>query len=431
MYKTHIKQWRLDKNNKEIDMKAIVRKRTERLNQGKSSIIRVRGKIIHYGDVVRYWDRRRVPIEAIVAQRAAAKTPEAVEFSTPIPSRVATPEVLLIPERLLGSIRDYFAGSFESRTWLSANPQFSCETTKVQDGVSSHLKAFQAQSRLACDLLARHCNQEAGQTLLSATDAIKSIVFEENPATLGVLFTLCINTLRCGRFEITLAILRRFANQGRLLLGEGHLLRLICGWLALLDSSEFTNVLHICLRRIVDAFETLVGPMHRSSLDSRLMVARENNTEQTVVELQELLSTGERNLGFHDIRTMNVRLSLAFCCYQRGDYVGAEKLGQDITNYTLHAQPQHFSRLHTHGLYILARSRYALRQTHSAWINLSQAINIRISIYGVNDAEARRWLLLLNDWSVEHGYCSSAAGEQNRMVATLEPRVATQDIYQV
>jgi hypothetical protein len=43
MYKDRIKKWGLDKKNKERDMVAILRKKTERDAVGKESSFRVRG----------------------------------------------------------------------------------------------------------------------------------------------------------------------------------------------------------------------------------------------------------------------------------------------------------------------------------------------------------------------------------------------------
>ena len=114
MYKRRIKQWGLDKKNKDDEMRAIVRKTKARLDQGKRSKIHVRGKAIGDEEVIRYFKRKGISIDDIIAYRAASVTPEAVEIVTPVPSRVATPTSLAVPERILTAIRDYFEGSFAS-----------------------------------------------------------------------------------------------------------------------------------------------------------------------------------------------------------------------------------------------------------------------------------------------------------------------------
>lgn len=106
MYKTRIKQWGLDKKNKEKEMRTIVRKRKQLGDQGKSMAFCVRDRPFDYKDVVRYWERKGVSIADVIAQRNGSKTPEAVAcFTAPAPP-IAISESIAIPERILVSIRD-------------------------------------------------------------------------------------------------------------------------------------------------------------------------------------------------------------------------------------------------------------------------------------------------------------------------------------
>ena len=147
MYKKRIKQWGLDKKNKEPEMRAIVRKRKQRADQGKGSTIRVRGQVLDFEKVVRYFHRKGVSIEDIIAQQTASSTPKAVEFSTPVPSPIRTPQVLAVPERIMHCIQDYLKGSFESGTWIKTDPTHQCFSVKDKSNCSSDIKEF---SRIAC-----------------------------------------------------------------------------------------------------------------------------------------------------------------------------------------------------------------------------------------------------------------------------------------
>ena len=52
MYKRRIKQWGLDKKNKDDEMRFIVHKIKARLDQGKQSKVHVRGKAIDDKEVI-------------------------------------------------------------------------------------------------------------------------------------------------------------------------------------------------------------------------------------------------------------------------------------------------------------------------------------------------------------------------------------------
>ncbi|KAL2057518.1 hypothetical protein ABVK25_001902 [Lepraria finkii] len=94
MYKMRIKQWGLDKkNNKENEMRAIVHKNKQRSDQGKRSVYRTRDRQVDYADVVRYFNRKKISIDDVIARRTGSATPEAVECFTPVLSP-ATPRAV-------------------------------------------------------------------------------------------------------------------------------------------------------------------------------------------------------------------------------------------------------------------------------------------------------------------------------------------------
>lgn len=227
MYKTHIKRWGLDKKNKENEMRAIVRKKKQMGDQGKAVTFRVRGRLVDYRDVVRYWERKGVRVEDVIAQRTGSVTPEAVECFTAPQSPITTPESLAIPERILVSIRDYFNGSFESGTWFTIDPRLSCRTTKVEEDTTEHLYALIEQSFIACWLFENNRSAEGGQILISATARIKKILLAEHPMTLTYLLTLCAYLCKRRRHEIALAIFRQISALARMTDREFHPLRCI------------------------------------------------------------------------------------------------------------------------------------------------------------------------------------------------------------
>ena len=427
MYKTRIKQWGLDKKNKANEMRAIVRKKKQLGDQGKSTAFRVRGQVVDYEDVVRYWERKGVRIDDVIAQRSNSKTPEAVDCFVSLPSPTRTPESMTVPERILVSIRDYCKGSFETGTWVVTDPRRNCETTKVQEDPLAHLSALHTQSSLACKLFAGNQFEEAGQTLVSATSEIKRILLAEHPDTLQCLFTTLASIFRQGRYEIALAILRQFSALAEILVGEGHPLRCICGSLASIHPSQFEDIIARCKRSTSDQFENFLGPMNGSTLLSRIFLIQgvdiDSDMSYKVFQLQALLRKCETTLESHDPRTCHIRKELAWYYYQKSDYVEAIRLGWDIVAHAQHADCSLYSIiLLTGGLWLVAASQYALGETDSAEAYLREAIDIRLLELGPHETLAVDYLVTLEEWLVEKGQLRSAAEVRKRWKDIISDR---------
>jgi hypothetical protein len=88
MYKDRIKTWRLDKKNKERDMLAILRKKTEREAVGKQTSFRVRGQVVTMENVLHYFKRKKGTPEIGIS---AASTPSDISCWTPSPVHTPRP----------------------------------------------------------------------------------------------------------------------------------------------------------------------------------------------------------------------------------------------------------------------------------------------------------------------------------------------------
>ena len=365
MYKTRITQWGLDKNNKEHEMRAIVHKRKRLGDQGKASTFRVRGRQVDYKDVARYWERKGLRIEDVIAQRAESTTPEAVKCFTPLRSPITTPESIAIPERMLVIIRDYFKGSFERGTWLVTDPRLGCETTKVQEDALGHLWALKERSLIASYLFNNNRFAEGGQSLISATARIGKILLAEHPMTLTSLFSFVAKLFQQGRHEIALTIVRHFSALADILVGERHPLRSIYNWLSSTHPSQLMDVIVRCSRSMVDHFEHLLGASNWFALDCRLtfiqQVDIENDTSQKKSLLQDLLRRVEATLGSLDVRTCEVRIQLAWNYLKDLEHVEALRLGWDIAALAQRLDSSGYRTLyHAESLSIVAYSQYRL-----------------------------------------------------------------------
>ena len=84
--------------NKENEVRAIMLRKQRAKRPGKLTTFTIRGHPIDYKIVVRYWERKVVRIEDVVAQRSESLTPETVDCFISPPSSTPMPEPMKIPE---------------------------------------------------------------------------------------------------------------------------------------------------------------------------------------------------------------------------------------------------------------------------------------------------------------------------------------------
>lgn len=409
MYKTQIKRWGLDKKNKEFEMRAIVRKRKQRADQGKRSIIRVRGQIRDFTEVVRYWNRKGVSIDDLIARQTASPTPEAVEIFTPVSSPVLTPEVLATPERIFRCMRDYFIGSFESGTWVKTEPLYECYSIKDKEAATGvYLEELDLQCYLACLLFERNLFHEAGQTMIAATAKFKKILLAEHPESLAYLFRIVILVRGRGKGKLASIILRQLSALGKVLLGSEHPLSRIYEWTNSVHASGFDDVVFRCMEVMADQFEIFVGPMHQSTFSTRLTLMKMAQKGNPLIQmLQNFLGECEKTLQPYDHRILWARTYLAVEYFNESYYVEAWTLSQKNIDCSQHVQSLRGS--YGQDLYTVAFCQYALGEVDSGIATLHRAIDSRTSRFGLQDYQAKSWLVDLEDMYLGQSNWSSAA----------------------
>ena len=424
MYKTHIQQWGLDKKNKEPEMRAIVRKHKQRADQGKDSTILVRGQIRTIREAFRYWERKGVSIEEIIARQTASPTPEAVMLSTPVPSPILTPQVLAIPERLFHLVQDYFKGSFESGTWFSEDPLHLCRSIKDENSANEYLIDLVDQCKLAYSLSSRNLSYEAEQTLRKAITTIKQILLAEHPATLSIMFGLVLSLRSIEQADMALFILRRFSVIGRALLGSEHPISRICEWFTKVSESNSADIAIRCVETVAGQLASLVGSFHSSTLNCRLSLIQigTQGSEARHQKLKKLLGEYETLLRPEDPRVMEIRGAIANVCFSEGRYDDAMSLIQINIAYSQNASIMNVEWYDSsEDIYILAKCQHALGEVDLGITTLHQAIDVAISKWGTQCAQARWWLLLLEDWYSEQDLWDSAAMAGELRLITLGP----------
>ena len=426
MYKTHIKQWGLDKKNKEFEMKAIVRKHKQRSDQGKASIIRVRGQFRDFADVVRYWNRKGVSVDDIITRQTASRTPEAIDVFTPIPSPIRTPQVLAIPERILRCIHDYFNGSFESGLWVKTEPTSHCYSIEEIDHEANGREELYMQCYIACSYFRRNLFHEAGQTLLVATAKIKEVLLVEDPLSILDLLELLSYIRNEKRDEIASIILRQISAMGKVLLGIEHPLSRFSEYLGCVPASDFDDVAARCMEDMTDQLKSIVGPLHRSTIYFRRAFIRQKHRGGSVriQMLQELLSECENILQPYDARVLTTRTCLADELRFEGYLAEAKTLIQRNLDCAQHSSTMTAGSYNQEeDLYILANCQYGLGEVVLGIATLHQVIDLDLSSTSFQTGQVPQYLLLLGEWYLEQGLWDSAVQIREWRVEMLESMV--------
>ncbi len=416
MYKTHIAKWGLDKKNKEPEMRAIVRKNKQRAEQGKRSNFRVRKRQLNFSEVVRYWERKGMTVDEVIAQLKASPTPEAVECLTPVSSPMTPPEDLATPEYILRIIRGYIAASFESGTWVETDPRTSCYSIKDRWAIDNSVD-FRYLCDLAARLLARKSFDEMEGTLSAASATSRKMLLAEDPTALEIILNVIV--MQCGNeHEIALRILRQLSATSKELLGESHPLCLFCACLAAMPWSQIKDMISRCFNVMIDDFESLVGPMHLSTLSCRVSM---NEMDINVARLRKLLDKCESALGSHDKRTLEVRVWLLNCTFNEGHDAEAKRMGEDLLAYAQRNQERiELSWISAVSHKNIALCQNALGEPHFAIPNLEVAIHLLMGKAGAQNGLVRNWLLILEEWYIEQGQLGAATAARDQRIKLLE-----------
>lgn len=418
VYKTHIAKWGLDKNNKDCDMRAIAHKYSQRVQKGKASHFLVRRQAVDFAEVVRYWHRRNKSINDIVAERAASKTPEAVKCYTPLLSPVQTPEALALPEQLFKTLQDYHNGCFEAGIWVGDDEKSYCRTKKGHSDPYSSISRLRARCFLALDLFHRFRFQEAGAVLIAATASIKEIILGEHPHTLLNLCEVFHQFQIVGRPEVSLAILRQFLAMAQIILPEWHPLRLIFERLASATHLNSRDLALPSCQVLCEVFTRVIGPIHRTTIDTRRKILYLNTyytSSFQTTSYQALIHECETALGPHDVRTLDVRLTLASECLKQGNFSEAKEMAETIITQI------NSNSVRCRGHDVLAMAQNSLGETWEAEASLRKAIDLGRSIWGDNDSNVLRWMFRLDGWLEARGDFEGAAQVHRERLALLEP----------
>lgn len=421
MYKNRITKWGFDKKNKADEMKAIVKKKIVRAAIGKKSQFKLRGRPVDLEDVERYIKRKLLSPAEIVMQASSTSgsstsTPNGLECLTPpnVPTSPQPPEILEVPEHIFTIIRDYFLGSFGAGTWVANNEISDCISTKRKGNEMVALKNLFSHHDVACQLLDNKSFQEAGRVLNSAFAGIKDILTAEHPRTVGALFDLCMYLRNRRRSDIAMILLRQLAGMASVLLPSSHPLGQIWKLIGSLDPVYFEQTLITAWQSALDRLEAVLGPLHYSTLRSRLeyiqMVESLYGLSRSETLLKDLVQKCKVTCGLTDVRTLKLLDTLGEVLMGQEKYTEAEQTADELVEHAPRILPRAKSiDLHVAGLFIIARVQKLDGRQELAQENLRKAIELNVSEWGLQHALTMKYLLYLEEWLSSWGRGDEAA----------------------
>jgi hypothetical protein len=478
MYKDRIKKWGLDKKNKERDMVAILRKKTERKAVGKQTSFRVRGQVVAMEDVLLYFKRKGTRETAI----SAAPTPSDISCWTPSPVHTpqpvdnvtqmistdcspseahldtflplapvkndreagvvgrgwtrappfihdehvrqsarndtynflsdrlrisyspSSPQTLFITEHLLFSIKAYFDGSFDSKTWITDENGYCKTITPAATIVPDYRHDFSKYCGIAGELVEKGSYVEFRRVLSKAFNLVQDLLRAEHQRTLGCFFEVFLYLMRKGLTDIVSLLCNYISKMATNVIAKEHPWSHICRLIGMLNMESFEHSIIQSWKCTIDAFEKGLGQFNPSTLGFylqfiHLVYGSKDRLEEERL-LRGLLAQFKQMLNMSTSQATRVMLNLGYNMIAQGRYTEAEELGLDVLS---QVQGDELYVNTIEALEIIAWGQYCRHETNSAEKNLRDAIEMVIYGWGMSDPWAIKNMIFLEGWLREWG----------------------------
>jgi tetratricopeptide (TPR) repeat protein len=263
MFKQRIRAWKLDKNNKEHEMNAILRITQRRKSTGKESICHLRGRTVDVAEIRRYFSRKGIRDFELIDTDGDI-SPE-IRVSTPVDellARAQTPRLLALPESFQSlqivndQTRSYIYGTYESR-WQSSLPLYTsrdnCEILEWRTFLFD-----------AMDLIEVGKCPPAFTLLNKVYDRVASVLREQHPSLLGEILELASTYKRPSQLQFREQFLQFLARMASIILGATHALTRLLD--QLLDHSLRPSLVDASMRQALHLFQSTFGASHEQTL---------------------------------------------------------------------------------------------------------------------------------------------------------------------
>ncbi|GAB1318526.1 Clr5 domain-containing protein [Madurella fahalii] len=266
MYRSRIRKWGLDKNNKAAEVAYMVRMKKHRDAAGKASCFFVRNRPVDWDDIERYlsrkpgfWDKNgsKLVDDAEVARQITCKTPppEDAQKILEVPRKLDATRELRIHEEILRSFRSYMDGSFENGVW-SLFPGQSRYYGAGGVEANARLNLWYNKLRNVADWPGRDADvvRMVNRLLDQLPQLIKEQDYTVFPSLMRCFFHLSTRRPAVGR-----EVVRFVAKLCSVILGEHHPMSLAWSQIKTLTIQEYLHALQGTAKVRFDYLESRLG----------------------------------------------------------------------------------------------------------------------------------------------------------------------------
>jgi hypothetical protein len=380
MYKSRIKKWGLDKNKKECDMVALLRKQMERDGLAKQSSFVIRGRPVDIRDVYHYFKRRGVAPEEVLARYSGAMTPPGISCSTPPPTpslnlqrSLSLPQPLLVSEQLYFNIDRYFAVRFSNKTWVM-NGEGQCINVNASEEDVANLNGFFNYCVASARLVRTQSIVEARKSLSKACNLVASILRAENPLALQCLLDVFLSLKRRGTSVAVTLLINYISELAQILKHPlGQIFRLVRA----LEADQLDAAIIQAWKCVIEAFHQALSRTHQMSISCQvnfvMSVHLGESPADAETHLRKLLLECEEVAGKSSQQSTSIRFALSTVLQRQAKYAEAESTLVPLLRVARETGDYEFE---AHLLRKIASSQYPQGKTLTAEKTLQDSIEL-------------------------------------------------------
>ncbi|KAK3312268.1 hypothetical protein B0H66DRAFT_485643 [Apodospora peruviana] len=247
MYKTRIKKWALDKNNKMAEVIYMVRLKNQREGQGKQSEFTIRNRPVDWKDIERYLNRTP-GLQAKIAEDGHMElgsnafgivcrtpAPNPAEMLS-VPPNINASRYVSLHEEIMVLLRDYMRAAFDQELWVHS-PTDNCfhgpNGQPAAYRISHWYEMLDVASRWEAD------EADTVRLINIQMDSIRDIIRDEEPSLISCLILFHYN-LSLQKNGLRQYVSPFIANMCDAVLGSAHPLTRLWARIIQLPTEEFS-----------------------------------------------------------------------------------------------------------------------------------------------------------------------------------------------
>ena len=243
---------------------------------------------------------------------------------SPVPRSPSPPTSLLLPERMLSTLKFYLQASFNAQIWTtSLNGHF----TSVKDPRPLMRLDVEGNFSSAMKLIKKKKYVQARQLLSKAFTMMEHHIRFERPGTIPHLLCLCLNSHNCGSPAVAALMLRHSSQFATQILGDSHPLSLLWRYLPELTSPP-PDLLSRLLQCNFDMLEKQVGTWHRGTQSALQTLIKSLSGSEAVQRSRVCLTMCETTYTKGDKSWQLSMVVLGWTLYRNQQYEEAESVAR-------------------------------------------------------------------------------------------------------